>query len=531
MGYAQSRADLRLGPELTELETGDIAQRDRDGFYTIVGRKKRFVKIFGLRVSLDEVEKKLAELGSRAVATGADGALLIGTLDVGSAEHLRHLISAWTRLPASSIRVVELDDYPVLPSGKIDYQRLQESVLGDDASEKSIGPGSIAKLFQQATGAVVVSPEHSFVSLGGDSLSYVSVSVSLEKMLGYVPRGWENVMISELEALQPSSGIFCDVDTSIALRAFSILGIAFSHMGGFDALKLSYPGGLSGVLFIVCGFNFAKFQLSNASVTGAQPVLRAAARIAISTLAFLLPLELLMGKFSWPTILMYSNLVQSNLNSGVAVWFIEVLLQMLVLLALFFSFPWARKMARRSPYATFLSLLALSTGAFLLGPYVWDTTPLFDRTPHMLMYTFVFGCCVFLGQSLGLKVFNSALLVIFVAADGPDMSWLTLIGGLLLIWASRVWAVWPLNRAIAAIGGASLFIYLSHLSFARLVYKVLGTDSLMICMPTAAMGGVLLWMASEKAFGIVSAVFESLWTRRLAQLRPPTPSDPTGLAR
>ncbi|MCI6275232.1 MAG: hypothetical protein MR639_00530 [Clostridium sp.] len=41
------------------LFNGDLAKIDSDGFYYIVGRKKRFLKIYGNRVNLDEVEKLL----------------------------------------------------------------------------------------------------------------------------------------------------------------------------------------------------------------------------------------------------------------------------------------------------------------------------------------------------------------------------------------------------------------------------------------------------------------------------------------
>ena len=62
LGYAQSREDLAKGDERHgRLETGDMAKRDADGFYFVVGRKKRFLKIFGNRVNLVEVEDLLSK--------------------------------------------------------------------------------------------------------------------------------------------------------------------------------------------------------------------------------------------------------------------------------------------------------------------------------------------------------------------------------------------------------------------------------------------------------------------------------------
>ena len=61
MGYARRAEELALGDEWHgELHTGDMARRDGDGFYYIVGRKKRFIKLYGNRVGLDEVERLLA---------------------------------------------------------------------------------------------------------------------------------------------------------------------------------------------------------------------------------------------------------------------------------------------------------------------------------------------------------------------------------------------------------------------------------------------------------------------------------------
>lgn len=60
LGYAYDRASLSLGDELGgELETGDIAYKDSEGYYYIVGRKSRFIKMFGRRISLDEVDTLL----------------------------------------------------------------------------------------------------------------------------------------------------------------------------------------------------------------------------------------------------------------------------------------------------------------------------------------------------------------------------------------------------------------------------------------------------------------------------------------
>ena len=64
MGYAKHLKDLSL-PDANKgvLKTGDIAHKDSQGFYFIDGRKNRYIKVFGIRVNLSELESILLKKG------------------------------------------------------------------------------------------------------------------------------------------------------------------------------------------------------------------------------------------------------------------------------------------------------------------------------------------------------------------------------------------------------------------------------------------------------------------------------------
>ena len=73
LGYALNAYDLKNG-DLNNgvLRTGDLAIFDEDGYFYITGRKKRFIKMFGNRISLDYIEQSLYSQGVECVCIGND---------------------------------------------------------------------------------------------------------------------------------------------------------------------------------------------------------------------------------------------------------------------------------------------------------------------------------------------------------------------------------------------------------------------------------------------------------------------------
>lgn len=126
LGYAEKREDLILGDERHgRLETGDMAQFDVDGYYYIVGRKKRFLKIYGNRVNLDEIDRLVkGEFAIEAASAGVDDHMYIFITDDKLAECVRSFVVGKTKLNPAAFKVLVIDAIPKNDSGKTLYKEL-----------------------------------------------------------------------------------------------------------------------------------------------------------------------------------------------------------------------------------------------------------------------------------------------------------------------------------------------------------------------------------------------------------------------
>ncbi len=107
MGYAENIQDLKLGNlNNYRICTGDIATFDKDGYYFIIGRKKRFIKILGKRINLDEIETIIEKKGYEAQCELYDESLLINlTSKKGNIENLIKNIANDLEINRSLIKI------------------------------------------------------------------------------------------------------------------------------------------------------------------------------------------------------------------------------------------------------------------------------------------------------------------------------------------------------------------------------------------------------------------------------------------
>jgi len=121
LGYATCREDLLKGDENHGvMHTGDLARRDADGCYFIIGRLKRFLKIYGLRIGLDEVEQMIkAEYKTDCYCKGDDEKLIVLVTDAKMLEVLPSFIEEKTHLFHQRIEVQLVKEILRNEAGKV----------------------------------------------------------------------------------------------------------------------------------------------------------------------------------------------------------------------------------------------------------------------------------------------------------------------------------------------------------------------------------------------------------------------------
>jgi acyl-CoA synthetase (AMP-forming)/AMP-acid ligase II len=125
LGYAESHGDLARGDDRHGvLRTGDLATRDEDGAFYIVGRKSRFIKLFGNRINLDDVEQFIRNQGIDCACSGNDEALRLYISNAADESKALAFAQQLTSLHRSAFRTLVVSQLPRNEAGKVSYAEL-----------------------------------------------------------------------------------------------------------------------------------------------------------------------------------------------------------------------------------------------------------------------------------------------------------------------------------------------------------------------------------------------------------------------
>ncbi|HYN66877.1 MAG TPA: AMP-binding protein, partial [Ornithinibacter sp.] len=498
LGYALERSDLARGREVTDLATGDLARLRPDGSLELVGRRSSFLKVNGVRLDVERLEQLLADDGVSALVGGADDRLL--TLVEGDAacgdptQAVRRATTALVRatgLPAHRMEVVAAPALPRHANGKPDRSAVVPMVaqLATAATTRLQGssPEALVALYAELLARPDATPDSTFVDLGGDSLSYVEVSLHLEERLGPLPADWPLRPIRSLAATEvPPRRRFARVDTTIVLRALAILAIVGSHTHVVHVL------GGAHILLGVAGFNFARFAATAPSARETwRRVGGTVARIAVPTVVWVAAVGLLAGTYSAANLVMANWLFGSDTWSSTwRLWFLEALAWTLVAFAALLSIPAVRRLYARAPFACAAGLAVLGATARL---DLFDlTSPPGRGTAPAVLWLVAIGWAAQVASRRRQRFVLSAIVVATLPGFLGDPAREATIGAglLLVVWVRTLPVPRLVVPSLAALASASLYIYLTHFE----VYRA--TDVPLVNLALGIGVGLVAWLVT-----------------------------------
>lgn len=517
LGYAESPADLAEGRTITELRTGDLGRRHPDGLYEVTGRRSRFLKIAGLRIDLGRVEQILADLGVQAASAGTDGQLVVALQGEHDPELLRKVLAGSLGIPRGAVHMFSVEELPRLASGKPDYQAVLALAAPGPAAEgrpaKVEGPQDVRRIMAEQLELDAVDGASSFVSLGGDSLSYVATSVRLEKALGTLPSDWHLRTVAELEQVAPPARrrwkLTARIESSIVLRAVAIVFIISTHIGLF------HWEGTAHVLLAVAGYNFARFQLGGERVQRLRRQAASLARIVVPSMVFIAFAYVVTDHYSVANIFLLNALVgPQEVTTEWHFWFVEVLTYLLVCMTALLAIPAVNSLERRFPLAFPLGL----TAAGLLGRF--EIVDLGVPNTGPALWLFALGWTIARARTMGHRLVASAIALLCVPGFffNDLLREGTLLAGLLvLIWVRTLPVPRGLQRVTVLLASASLYIYLTH----WLVFPHLVAIHPAAAVVASLVAGVAYWALVNGVFAL-----QRRWTLARRGRR----ADRTGLA-
>ena len=517
MGYATESRDLSLGNVADALHTGDLASRDERGLFTIAGRKSRFIKLFGLRINLDDVEQFLAGRALEVAAVGDDDTLIVALAGAADEKVTQAIVTQYG-LTASVVHVVHYSDaLPRLASGKVDYGTILRSGKPQPEVDRTVPASTgIAAGLANLLGTPTLDPARSFADLGGDSLNFIAASMLLEDRLGYCPPGWERLPLNELEAMAPASAVPSmpaakrpGVAPDVLARCACILLIVFHHGAAVPI------DGAASALLMIAGFNFGRFQHSRVASVGPW---RAITSLLVKIVPIYYMLMLiyfgLKQDWYWPNFLLFANFTRGYDDGNTVIglyWFIEVYIYLVVAGSLLIALPVIRRFAEQRAFSFGMLLIASGAVLHVLTMPHHHVPTAQQHSPILLFYVFALGWAITFSstawEKMLLSVVGLLMLGIFPAHNTVAGFYVNLPVFLLLTWTTRIeFSSGPAVRLINMVAQSSLYIYLIHPAVFMPLLAMFGHERI---------AGIRLSVLGALALTIPLSVIAGLFLHRL----------------
>ena len=363
---------------------------------------------------------------------------------------------------------------------------------------------NILRKIESVLGQRINSLEHSFVDLGGDSLSYIRVSLHLEKHLGYLPSGWEKKPLKVLfneKSKKSVSNIWSSIEIPILLRAVAITFVVFSHLG------ITWQNGAL-VLFVLSGISYGKFLRPNIFQTGSlKGVLRFILRYGIPAGLWQLLRSFIFRRFWFPDIILLGTMFQKPGDGHWTLWFLDILTACLLIMSVFslIEFRWRNRIIKPDSKGEYrfrtdfiILLLTMAGTIFQVSTGWWNGIPGETSVgPFRWLWLIAFGTAISEVTGNRHRILLSGVLLLTLISDllyipilTPSFGWydaLFYISILLTIWVGSFRIPKIVKPVIVEIAAASLFIYIINIVVITRLLPLIGITSFWPVQTTAVL--------------------------------------------
>ena len=400
----------------------------------------------------------------------------------------------------SSVNVQELMNIPRTDTGKVQRKELSKLYLNKTKTKTSTlktgKEASVLDLYSSIFRDENIKLDDTFDSLGGDSLNYVQMIVLLEKRFGYTPRDWDRMTIRSLQKIErKQETLFCWIETTIFLRVIAITAVVATHSG------IGVMGGGTLMLFALIGYNMARFKSADFFAGKMWQWLKVYSIIIFIPYLLIAALDQVWSRSFQPdVILLYANLISAKITVIFPYWFVQVLLQSLVVFGIMFSVPSLRRYAQKTPVAFSFYVLALLIAVRVIYPFFWDTKYLNNLVPLRFMAIIWLGWCFYFVKSWQQKLLLCSIGVGFAFFDTgltTTTTWLVL-GSIFLSFVPHVPIPTFSKNGFNAVAAATLYIFICNGLIIVSLAHIVKFESAFIVFCTTMLGCLSVWWVMER---------------------------------
>ncbi|CAH0771842.1 unnamed protein product [Bemisia tabaci] len=177
----------------TERKTGDLVKVSQGHFY-FYGRKDRFIKFYGIKVNLQEIEDKMSQCSSVAACycihePESNILYVLFSSDCSGDQHeiskiRSHFHHTFGRFIPPFYRLILVDEIPVTNNGKFNEEEMRRKLVSNQSNQQNLEPSKrVLERFKDTWLSHGLETQGGFKDVGGSSLIAVELTSTLNHNL------------------------------------------------------------------------------------------------------------------------------------------------------------------------------------------------------------------------------------------------------------------------------------------------------------------------------------------------------------